>query len=61
MYIYEILTKTDDEELKACLLDSKGVVCQIAGDYQNAITFYNKSLEYKHDPPYAFHKETRKI
>lgn len=58
--IDEILIKANEDELKACFLDSKGDFYQLASDYQNAITFYNKSLEYKHDPPYTFHEETLK-
>ena len=58
--IDEILMKATEDELKACFLDSKGEFYHLAGDYQNAITFYNKSLEYKQDPSYTFHKETLK-
>lgn len=57
--IDKILNITKEDELKACFLDSKGEFYQLAGDYQNAIIFYNKSLEYKHDPPYSFHEETK--
>ena len=58
--IDEVLIKANKDELKACFLDSKGEFYQLASDYQNAIVFYNKSLEYKQDPPYAFHEETLK-
>lgn len=58
--IDDLLTRTDLDELKACFLDSKGDFFQLAGDFQNAVTFYNNSLDYKHDPPFAFHEETRK-
>ena len=57
--IDKILDKTNEDELKACFLDSKGDFFVLAGDYQNAIIFYNKSLEYKQDPPYDFHEETK--
>lgn len=56
--IDEIIKKANKDELKAAFYDSKGDFYELAGDYQNAITFYNNSLEYKHDPPYNFHKET---
>ena len=58
--IDEIIIKAKVDELKACFLDSKGEFYQLASDYQNAITFYNKSLEYKQDPPFSFHEETLK-
>ncbi len=57
--IDDILDKTNEDELKACFLDSKGDFFELAGDYQNAIIFYYKSLEYKQDPPYDFHEETK--
>ncbi|TKJ19854.1 MAG: hypothetical protein CEE43_14065 [Promethearchaeota archaeon Loki_b32] len=58
--IDEVIIKAKKDELKACFLDSKGEFYQLANDYQNAIIFYNKSLEYKQDPPYTFQEETLK-
>ena len=55
-----VLIKANKDELKAYFLDSKGDFYQLASDYQNAITFYNNSLNYKHEPPYTFHTETLK-
>ncbi len=55
-----VLLKAHNDELKACFLDSKGEFYQLVSDYQSAITFYKKSLEYKQDPPYNFHEETLK-
>jgi len=57
--IDKILSIAKEDELKACFFDSKGEFYELVGDFQNAITFYNKSLEYKHDPPYSFHEETK--
>lgn len=57
--IDKILDKANKDELKACFLDSKGDFFELSGDYQNAIIFYNKSLEYKQDPPYGIHEETK--
>ncbi|MHA1380166.1 MAG: tetratricopeptide repeat protein [Candidatus Helarchaeota archaeon] len=54
-----IIGMAKEDELKACFFDSKGDFYKLAGDYQNAIIFYNKSLEYKKDPPYGFHEETK--
>ena len=58
--IDKILTIANEDDLTACFLDSKGEFYQLASDYQNAIIFYNKSLEYAHDPPYDFHEETKR-
>ncbi|KKN10354.1 hypothetical protein LCGC14_1037470 [marine sediment metagenome] len=58
--IDEVILKAKEDELKACFFDSKGDFYQLAGDYQNAIIFYNKSLEYKQDPPISFHETTLK-
>ena len=58
--IDEVLIKAYNDEQKACFLDSKGEFYQLANDYHNAIVYFNKSLEYKQDPPYNFHEETLK-
>jgi len=40
--------------------DFKREFYQLASDYQNAILFYNRSLEYKQVPHSFFHEETLK-
>lgn len=57
--IDKIINIANEDEYRACFLDSKGDFFKFAGDYQNAIIFYKKSLEYKQDPPYDFHEETK--
>jgi len=58
--IDELINIVNEDELKAAFFDSKGDFFDLVGEYQNAVTYYSKSLEYKQDPPYEFHKETEK-
>lgn len=58
--IDEIIAKVEEDLLKANFLDSKGEFYQLAEEYEKAITYYKKSLGFTHEPPYAFHEETKR-
>jgi len=58
--IDRVLTKAEQNIEKARFFDSKADFYKFAEDFQNAIIYYKKSLQYENDLPFPFHSETQK-